>query len=374
MSKLAEAADPAVSSFAVFHDETGELFIWGMVDQELRYGDQVAFNAEADFQRPGAFQVEMTGVGNLSVYKNHVLIGCLENNSLVAAHHDVLWEGPVYKLLKSNLRSTLADQRTSSRRTIHVGETAQLRNELLVRWQNAVCRLLLKIQRYGHGGGLLIVPHCPAEQLNVKYQVRYDRLPRALFGLAQHEHLNRQTVDCLAQDGETGSGTLPFEVHSEAVKYQQTLNKHKSEAMGCIGFIASLSRVDGFVVLDRSLVVHGFGVEARSFSEPQDVYIADDANATPRFLRQASLSQFGTRHRAMVRYCNEHPGSLGFVISQDGDVRATMRVRDRIVLWENINVQIAFRHENHDAAIEDVQHVTGLFQSWGESLARLRSA
>jgi hypothetical protein len=33
------------------------------------------------------------------------------------------------------------------------------------------------------------------------------------------------------------------------------------------------------------------------------------------------------------------------VVSQDGDIRAMLRLEDRLVLWENIEVQLAFRSE-----------------------------
>jgi len=114
-------------------------------------------------------------------------------------------------------------------------------------------------------------------------------------------------------------------------------------------------------VADKRLVVHGFGVELRADSQLTDIFIAGDSLATTRLLRPGSLSQFGTRHRAMLRYCNEHPGSLGFVISQDGDIRATMRDRDRLILWENINPQLAFRSENRRVRINDLAPMMGLF-------------
>jgi hypothetical protein len=36
-------------------------------------------------------------------------------------------------------------------------------------------------------------------------------------------------------------------------------------------------------------------------------------------------------------------GSLGLVVSQDGDIRAMTRIADMLVLWENIDVQLAFK-------------------------------
>jgi hypothetical protein len=45
----------------------------------------------------------------------------------------------------------------------------------------------------------------------------------------------------------------------------------------------------------------------------------------------------------MMRYCYDKPGSLGLVVSQDGDIRAMTRIEDMLVLWENIDVQLAYR-------------------------------
>lgn len=370
LTKLAEAAHPTVSSLAVFSDDSGELFVWGMVDQELGYNDHAALDETANPQRPGLVQVTITGVGNICVYRNYSLLGSLEQNSLIAEYHDVLWAGPVHRMLKRNLRSTLAHKPASFRRTAAMNDVVHVKDELLVRWQNAICRVLFHVQQYRHGGGLLIVPRCPAPQVHVKYQLRYDRLPRALFELAQHELLQKRTADSIAQHCRNEPGdVLPCDVHFDAMEYQRKLEEHKSEASGCVRFIASLSRVDGFVLLDKTMVVHGFGVEARSDCDLADVYVAGDAKASPRLLHQAQLSQFGTRHRAMMRYCHENEGALGFVVSQDGDIRATARVRNRLILWENINVQVGLKRERHATPISDFEPMTGLFKFWVHSLA-----
>jgi hypothetical protein len=41
----------------------------------------------------------------------------------------------------------------------------------------------------------------------------------------------------------------------------------------------------------------------------------------------------------MMRYCYKHPGSVGFVVSQDGDVRALTRVGEAVIMWDNIRLQ-----------------------------------
>jgi hypothetical protein len=52
----------------------------------------------------------------------------------------------------------------------------------------------------------------------------------------------------------------------------------------------------------------------------------------------------------MMRYCYDKPGSLGLVVSQEGDIRAMTRIDDRLVLWENIDVQLAYKTSGGHAA------------------------
>lgn len=41
----------------------------------------------------------------------------------------------------------------------------------------------------------------------------------------------------------------------------------------------------------------------------------------------------------MFRYCAANPGSLGFVLSDDGPVRAILCRRNKVLLWENIRLE-----------------------------------
>ena len=41
----------------------------------------------------------------------------------------------------------------------------------------------------------------------------------------------------------------------------------------------------------------------------------------------------------MMRYCNAYPGSVGFVISQDGDIRGMTKVGDSLVIWDGVTLE-----------------------------------
>jgi hypothetical protein len=165
--------------------------------------------------------------------------------------------------------------------------------------------------------------------LNINYRLRYDRLLLALGGLVSYQ--TRSAEETAARD---------------ARSVYRGLDEHRNEVLGAIRFIASLASVDGVVLLDRSLSVRGFGVELRVDSPLCRVFLAADAEGSADRLREAELTHFGTRHRAMMRYCYETQGALGFVVSQDGEIQAMTRMGRRLVMWENIDVQLALAVEN----------------------------
>jgi hypothetical protein len=109
--------------------------------------------------------------------------------------------------------------------------------------------------------------------------------------------------------------------------------------VGCINTIASFARVDGLVLMAAGFTVRGFGVEITVKEEPPDIFAAGDVNGSPTKRRKLDFSHFGTRHRSMMRYCYANPGSVGFVVSQDGDIRAIARIGNDLLIWENIRLQ-----------------------------------
>jgi len=350
VTKLARAADPEVASLNVFADAAGELYIWGMVDQEPRQGDQLVLSGGSDVHRPGLFQATINGSGSICVCRNGTLVGSLAQDVLVEAHYDVLWSGPVHALLADHLRRHVSGAYPQLAAECGSPHPAWLERELLLRWLNSLSRILVNIQQYRHGGGLVIVPRPDFDHSNVKYRIHYDRLCSAVVGLVR-THLRRtQSMRALM---EAAKGETPANLYATLSALRDLhidVEQRKEEVLGSLRWIAALSCVDGVVLLDTRLSVHGFGVELRADSNLAEVYMAGDAEAKTSRLRRVEITQFGTRHRAMMRYCFERLGSLGFAISQDGGIQAMMRIGDQLIAWENINVALALNAEDFSAA------------------------
>jgi hypothetical protein len=85
--------------------------------------------------------------------------------------------------------------------------------------------------------------------------------------------------------------------------------------------IASLSAVDGAVVLRRNLDLLGFGAEILVADVDDDEvvqYMTQPGQAQPE---RRPLASLGMRHRSALRFCQVVDGAMAFVVSQDGDLR-----------------------------------------------------
>jgi hypothetical protein len=86
------------------------------------------------------------------------------------------------------------------------------------------------------------------------------------------------------------------------------------------------------------LRLKGFGTEITVRGDPTHALLALNPQATRT--NKLDLNHYGTRHRSMLRYCAANPNSIGFIISQDGDVRAAAQVNQKAILWDNIQIKI----------------------------------
>jgi hypothetical protein len=110
------------------------------------------------------------------------------------------------------------------------------------------------------------------------------------------------------------------------------------ETTGAVKLVASLAAVDGLVLMTPELSVVGFG--AKIGLTPNVATVYDGAGFARRGARapKIDLSQFGTRHGSMLRYCARDHKALGIVVSQDGYVRLIMTVKNSLVFWDNIKL------------------------------------
>jgi len=294
--KAAKASDPRTSSFAVYHDSNSKLFIWGLVDQGNGYHDFVNFNTSVGPERPGLFQVSIGGIGHLIAYRDYQRIAELNVDTIVTKSYDVLRYGPVSDFLQpaiSRFVTQVAQEVGAERFTDRNHWGGTLKED----WVATLCRLILRIRNYRHGGALLFTSDPEPKGLNVKYKISYTRLRDALGHRAVSLIDQTFAADSIFNlEEDVLPEEMPTQLYLDESVATSDLEDSNSELDGAVWFVSLLSRVDGLVLLTGNLDVLGFGVEILQ-------------------------------------------GSLGVVISQDGDVRVMTRVGDDLVLWESIRLQ-----------------------------------
>lgn len=92
--------------------------------------------------------------------------------------------------------------------------------------------------------------------------------------------------------------------------------------------LASLAQVDGAVIIRKDLTVECFGAELIQVDQPEqdepcDFWIIQENRSISEPLRN-----MGMRHRSAYRFCQKIPGSIAFVVSQDGGIRIFCGIGD----------------------------------------------
>jgi hypothetical protein len=343
LAKIAGAMDPEAASLAIHVDTQQRPFIWGIIDQlPLHYSRFVTWEADSGPEVPGLFQATVTGIGEISVYRAYDLIVSLRQELITRDYHRVLWSGPVHSQLNHYIRSYLSSVCTALRRKPKNLDGWERHYANI--WLASLCRVLIRMKEYRHGGAILIQPRFSSSGLKMNYPVHYTKLGDSLVKHAVQLSLFLEAwADRIHHVSKAGSRVpVPEEVYLSSITSRNEKNDCQAALAGSVGLIASLSRVDGLVLLDSKLAVRGFGVEITEKYELNSVYVARTAIGSPKSLRRRDTKLFGTRHRSMMRYCASHPGSIGFVVSQDGPVRAIMKVGNKVVMWEDIQLRLAF--------------------------------
>jgi hypothetical protein len=340
--KISKSIDSSFGALAVYKNASGNLVIWGAIDQQGQRAAYTTREADEGPESPGVLQVSICGVGVIEVYRGYTLLGALRQGHLTYGFSDVLEQpGPIQSILQDTITSTVRRVEAEVG-TVVFHKRNHWADSISTQWRQALARILLGLQRYGHGGAILLTPDDRNAGLSIKYPIEYRRLGDAL------RRLSVQTINLCDAEDEIGEQFLdkneeamPVILHLDQAVATFEKADTQDEVTGCIRFIASLSRIDGVIFMNRELTVRGYGGIIKVKDEPSGVWVAGDAAGTVKTLREINPGHFGTRHQSMMRICYHRPGSIGFVISQDGDVRAMTRVRNRLTVWEDVKLRLA---------------------------------
>lgn len=270
--------------------------------------------------------LHVTGPGQVAVRCAGHLIGALERGTLVDDLIDVFdseWLPALFAHEREVVRQEHAVQQSRS-----LAPTAVEHSLVGSIGQQMLRRAIQLIRGARHGGMLLAVDASNAlsprsTALRLKYQFASDEPPRRYRTLL-FQILER--VAARTTKASVGWTDFAEDDSPELERLEQSLFELSR-------IIASLSAIDGAVVLDKRLQLLGFGAEVSAeLPAPQRVWRALDREG--EHLEIEDIENVGTRHRAAYRFAQHHPKGLAIVVSQDGGVSFVANRNGEVVFWQ----------------------------------------
>ncbi len=353
---LAQGMDPQASALAVHAADPQHPVIHGLVNYSAV--SPVLWATEEAPGRSATFRAAILGPGHLLVDVGLDQPVELMRNHLYTDAHDVLRRGPVRDRLSAELAQLLPTLKAQlppdivsslfEAEALSLAGGSVLINEydwseMLERlWTDALVQVLLAVFQNQRGGAVLITPSRMAsaeEVLTLPYATVYSQLrmaleQRLLFAMIQQvisaKALSEWTRPLLEMSPEDQSLHEPDLMAGPPGSDQ--------EIRQTVAFIASLACVEGILLLTPALDVSGFGGQSIAGPAPEEVYLAGDELATESELSALSYRSFGPRNQALIRHCWQDQEAIAFAFTQDGDLRAIMRLEEKVIVWNRVRL------------------------------------
>ena len=193
-----------------------------------------------------------------------------------------------------------------------------------------VKRVINLVRTSGHGGSVVFLPEgepgldAAARWIDCKYTAEADDAGMRFRHLLQ-SILRRVGQLCPAECTTDDA----WEIFRNSKDPE--LDRLEEAFFELARFLSDLMQVDGVLVLDRRVSVIGFGGEIRVDRNVFQVSWAHDLEGS--MVSDWNVQADGTRHRSVYRLCSVEPEVMGFVISQDSNVRLIANVDGNVIFW-----------------------------------------
>jgi hypothetical protein len=315
---------PFETSLIGAHEDGGELRIWGIAHSGPAWlaptwgGRGLIPNWTYDPI------VHVTGPGQLAVRCAGKLVGALERGVLVDAIMDV-FDSRWLAALFAREREEVQEEHAALQATIH--SPTSVEQSLVGRVGQHMVRRVIQLVRGARHGGLILAVDTASRStlagLRLKYRFDSSEPPH------RYHTLLLRILDRVA----AGTTNASVDWSDFARDTNPVLEKLEQSIFEMSRVIASLTAIDGAVVLDKRLAILGFGAEVSGeLPAPRQVWRALDTEGRER--EPHSLEDVGTRHRAAYRFVQGHPRGLAIVISQDGGVSFVANHNNEVIFWE----------------------------------------
>jgi hypothetical protein len=284
-------------------------------------------------QPPYALTIEARGPGELHVYQGAfklaaLISGRLEDQAIVSGL-DFVAASEILRAGENTLWPRItAPEHEPPREWGDFQWTALL---------NVIICVVNFIKSHGHGGTLLLVePNATNEMpLKFKYQVNYDVnfLDDRFVSFINARH---QVGDAFFMQENNLDGAPSSE---NIAKLQLAVVAEERELSDAAETIATLSCVDGALVLTSALRLVGFGAEILlEKANAVKVYDVIGDTLVTKERDELDSESFGMRHRSAVRFVGAMKGVVAFIVSQDGTVSFCWKKDDKVYIKRGVNI------------------------------------
>ena len=312
------------------------LHIWALLDVGENWWKFLHHETSGGHPPPNFLTITSLCSGEISISAGGWVLITLRNGQIIRPTSDALWQGAVSKFLndaKQRMYNTVVNE-LGTRKYDPEGSD----NDYPQRYYTFFLeRILFYTRQKEHGGTILIVPNYftktdtrLTDRIGIKYPCSYnyvwDTLVKALVNEVYYFRRHFQLWD----------GKIKLTIKRfQDVTILDDKRDDLEEALGdAAQAIASLTSVDGAVVMTDQFNVLGFGAEVIAVSPSLVNVRVIEGSKKDRLI---PITSFGTRHRSAFRFCSSLEDSVAFVVSQDGGVKAIKRIGSDVVLWPDIN-------------------------------------
>lgn len=337
LRRLAPAADSTRTMICADHDAETGWRVWGLLDTGANWWQFTRHEASSGTPPPQDLAIGSPGPGEITVSSGGMVLLTLRNGATFLPQGSALDAGPVSMHLETARRQLYRDsvKRLKSKKWDEEGHD----NDYPKRFHDmCLSRILSGIRELAHGGTLLVVPDQLsasdprlADRVIIKHPCDYDYLWELMI---QHLELHKRFYALHFPLWESQTPIEPKQF--QQVSMIDSKREENDEALkDAVRFIASLSAVDGALVITDRFRVLGFGAEVIAQSPTlREVQLATNPEATKK--KAISIESYGTRHRSAFRFCSSYEDAIAFIVSSDGGVKATKRIGSEVLLWPEV--------------------------------------
>lgn len=309
IAKMAFSFDKCNSALAVYKTNDNTYKIWGSVyyNSSESYLSEISIGvSNNNYFRPDVLSIIATSPGSLIISRANSVIGRIESGCFNRSTPTPFNSRSLLKYI-----SEIAPY-------INTDTSFQVHKSLPI----VIQEILSYLEENSHGASLVIVPEGTLNISKQNFKTKYE-----INGDYQLELLFREL------DSYSNLSPEPMEIFPVKIGYKKAIFNR-------IRAIARLACIDGALIITTSLKVVGFGATLKAKQDWKgNVLIGHNGFFEPKV--DFPRTNHGTRHNSMIDFIGECEDSIGFVISQDGPIRAFAKHdNETIYCWPDCRVSM----------------------------------